>query len=137
MYPRVNPHKYHQPEVKDMKKILIVDDEDMNVELFVQLLEDDYKLLIARDGQQGLEMAQQDMPDLILMDMAMPVMDGWEATRRIKSDQELRNIPVIGVSSHAMVGDAEKAMEAGCDAYLTKPVDEDELFNKLKEYLSD
>ena len=103
----------------------------------MQLLEDDYKLLIARDGQQGLEMAQQDMPDLILMDMAMPVMDGWEATRRIKSDQELRNIPVIGVSSHAMVGDAEKALKAGCDAYLTKPVDEDELFNKLKEYLSD
>ena len=118
-----------------MKKILIVDDEDMNVELFVQLLEDDYKLLIARDGQQGLEMAQQDRPDLILMDMAMPVMDGWETTRRIKSDPELKNIPVIGVSSHAMIGDAEKAMKAGCDAYLTKPVDEDELFNKLQEYL--
>lgn len=118
-----------------MKKILIVEDIEINLDLMVQLLEDDYELITAGDGVQALEAARKDCPDAILMDMALPVMDGWEATRRIKADPQLCHIPVIGVSSHAMSGDAEKAREAGCDEYLTKPVDEDLLYSILDEYL--
>lgn len=118
-----------------MKKILIVEDIEMNVDLLVQLLEDDYALVVARDGAEGLKMAGEEKPDLILMDMALPVVDGWEATRQIKSDKSLRRIPIIGLSSHAMSGDAEKAIKAGCDDYLTKPLDEDLLFQKLEQFL--
>jgi CheY-like chemotaxis protein len=120
-----------------MKKILIVEDVDLNLDLLVQLLEDDYTLFAARDGQEGVEMAGSERPDLILMDMSLPVLDGWEATRRIKGEAATAAIPVIGLSAHAMDGDSEKALAAGCDAYLTKPIDDELLFQKLAEYLGD
>jgi CheY-like chemotaxis protein len=120
-----------------MKKILIVEDVELNIELLVQLLEDDYELTVAKDGASGVDIAAQESPDLILMDMSLPEMNGWEATRRIKSDPASRDIPVIGLSAHAMSGDEAKAREAGCDDYLTKPIDEDLLFSKIEQYLVD
>lgn len=117
-----------------MAKILIVDDIELNVDLLVQLLEDDYELIVAVDGEEGLSKAASEKPDLILMDMSLPKMDGYEATRRIKSDPALQHISIIGLSSHAMAGDAQKAIEAGCDGYLTKPVDEALLFQVLEKY---
>ena len=116
-----------------MKTILIVEDVELNIDLLTQILEDDYSLLVAKDGAQGVEYAQQYKPDLILMDIAMPIMDGYDATRNIR--KTFPTLPIIGLSSHAMQGDAEKAKEAGCTDYLTKPVDEDLLLKKLKEYL--
>ena len=120
-----------------MRKILIVEDVELNLDLLVQLLEDDYELVVAKDGVACLDVAAREKPDLILMDMALPVMDGWEATRRIKADTTLKHIPVIGLSSHAMHGDTEKALAAGCDDYLTKPLNEELLFKKLDQFLSD
>ena len=114
-----------------MKKILVVEDVDLNRELAVQLLEEDYRVIEAVNGQEGLDLAERERPDLILMDLSLPVMDGWEATRRIKANPELRGIPVIALTAHAMVGDREKAMAAGCDDYLVKPLDENELFDKV------
>lgn len=118
-----------------MKKILIVEDVELNVELLRQLLEDEYELAVANDGAEGVTKAAQDKPDLILMDMSLPVMDGYEATRHIKAQDALKAIPVIGLSAHAMSGDAEKARAAGCDDYMTKPVNDELLFQKLEQYL--
>jgi len=116
-----------------MKKILIVEDTELNIDLLVQLLEDDYELEVARDGGQGVSMAQQVNPDLILMDISLPVMDGYEATRIIR--KTLKDVPIIGLSAHAMQGDADKAKEAGCTDYLTKPVNDELLLNKIEEYI--
>ena len=118
-----------------MKKILIVEDVEMNMELLIQLLEDDYELITATDGQSGVERALSDSPDLILMDMSLPVIDGWEATTKIKADAKTKHVPVIGLSAHAMQGDREKAIEAGCDDYLTKPLDDVLLLEKLRGLL--
>jgi CheY-like chemotaxis protein len=118
-----------------MKTILIVEDTELNVDLLTQILEDDYNLLVAADGEQGLGMAEQHHPDLILMDIALPVMDGYEATRRIKANPALKAIVIIGLSAHAMSGDAERAQAAGCDDYLTKPLDDMLLMEKLKKFL--
>jgi two-component system, cell cycle response regulator DivK len=118
-----------------MKKILIVEDVQDNVELLVQLLEDDYELLTAGDGLQGIQLAQDHRPNLILMDVSLPGIDGLEATRRIKANASLKHIPVIGLSAHAMSGDAEKARAAGCDDYLTKPIVDKLLFKKLEQWL--
>jgi len=118
---------------KKLKTILIVEDTELNIDLLAQLLEDDYNLVIARDGAQGVEMALEKKPDLILMDISLPIMDGYTATRTIRKDQP--DVPIIGLSAHAMQGDAERAKDAGCSDYLTKPVDEDLLLVKLKEYL--
>jgi CheY-like chemotaxis protein len=119
-----------------MKKILIVEDVAFNLDLLVQLLEDDYQLITAGDGEKGVELAKNESPDLILMDMSLPVVDGWEATRRIKNDAASRKIPVIGLSAHAMDGDREKALASGCDDYLTKPIDEDLLVKTLHKFLA-
>ena len=116
-----------------MRTILIVEDTELNIDLLTQLLEDDYNLIVARDGEQSVSMANESHPDLILMDISLPVMDGYEATRRIR--ETLQTTPIIGLSAHAMQGDAARAEEAGCNDYLTKPVDEDLLLKKLKEYL--
>ena len=116
-----------------MKTILIVEDIELNIDLLTQLLEDDYNLLVAKNGEQGVSVAQQENPDLILMDVSLPIMDGYEATRRIRAT--MPSTPIIGLSAHAMSGDEEKAKEAGCNDYLTKPVNEDLLIIKLKEYL--
>ena len=117
------------------KKILIVDDTEWNRDLLVQLLEDDYDLAQAVDGEQGVKAAEREKPDLILMDLGMPVMDGWDATRTIKANGALKHIPIIAVTSHAMVGDEITAREAGCDDYLPKPIDENELMLKIKRLL--
>lgn len=116
-----------------MKTILIVEDIDLNIDLLTQILEDDYALLTARDGAQGVALTEQSRPDLVLMDISLPGMDGYEATRLIR--KSFQSMPIIGLSAHAMQGDAEKALAAGCNDYLTKPVDEVLLLKKLKEYL--
>jgi CheY-like chemotaxis protein len=118
-----------------MKKVLVVEDVDFNRELVVQLLEDKYHVIEAVNGQEGVELAERERPELILMDLSLPVMDGWEATRRLKANDDLRSIPVIALTSHAMVGDEEKALAAGCDDYLVKPLDEDELMARIAKYL--
>jgi len=117
------------------KKILVVDDTDWNRDLLVQLLEDEYEVLEAIDGAEGVRMTEQTMPDLILMDLGMPVMDGWEATRKIKANDALKHIPIIAVTSHAMVGDEIDARKAGCDDYLSKPIDDEVLLKKIKKFL--
>ena len=118
-----------------MKKILVVEDVELNMDLLVQLLEDDYQVLTAMDGAAGVKLAEREQPDLILMDLSLPVMDGWEAARRIRTNQALSHIPIIALTAHAMVGDAEAALAAGCDDYLAKPLDEDVLFEKLDHFL--
>ena len=120
-----------------MKKILVVEDAEFNQDLLVQLLEDDYEVITAADGATGVALAEREHPDLILMDLSLPVIDGWEATRRIKANAALRSIPVIALTAHAMRGDAEKAKECGCDDYLSKPLDEDLLFEKLTQFLGE
>ena len=116
-----------------MKTILVVEDVELNIDLLTQLLEDDYSLLIAKDGASGVAMAEESRPDLVIMDIALPIMDGYEATRRIRAT--FPSMPIIGLSSHAMPGDAEKARAAGCNDYLTKPIDEDVLLKTLKQHL--
>ncbi len=118
-----------------MKTILIVEDVALNRDLLVQLLEDDYRLVLAEDGQAALEKAAQAKPDLVLMDLSLPRMDGWEATRRLKADAGLSKIPVIVLSAHAMRGDEERARAAGCDDFLTKPIDETLLYEKIARHL--
>ena len=117
------------------KKILVVDDTDFNRDLVVQLLEDEYDMVIAENGAEALRKSEAERPDLILMDLGMPVMDGWEATRILKANDNLKHIPIIAVTSHAMVGDEIEARKAGCDDYLPKPIDEDLLIRKIRKYL--
>ena len=119
----------------ERKKILVVDDTEWNRDLIVQLLEDEYDVLQAVDGEDGVRKAETEKPDLILMDLGMPVMDGWEATRKIKANDALKHIPIIAVTSHAMVGDEIEARKAGCDDYMSKPVDDEELLKKIKKFL--
>lgn len=116
-----------------MKTILIVEDIELNVDLLVQILEEDYNLLVAQDGVEGVALTEHNNPDLILMDISLPVMDGYEATRTIR--KAFPTLPIIGLSAHAMQGDAEKARVEGFTDYLTKPLDEDLLLAMLKEYL--
>jgi two-component system cell cycle response regulator DivK len=118
-----------------VKTILSVVDGELNRDLLVQLLEDDYRLVLAADGQAALEKALEAKPDLILMDLSLPRMDGWEATRRLKADRSLSKIPVIVLSAHAMRGDEERARASGCDDFLTKPIDETLLYQKLERHL--
>ena len=120
-----------------MKRVLIVEDVALNRDLLVQLLEEDYELLTATNGAAGVEMAERERPDLILMDLSLPVVDGWEATRRIKANPALRHIPIIALTAHAMMGDEDKARAAGCNDYLSKPIDEDLLFAKLVRFLGE
>lgn len=115
-----------------MKKILIVEDVEWNRDLLVQLLEGDYEVVQAEDGRQGLDMAQAEHPDLILMDLSLPQMDGWELAASIRGTEDIRDVPIIAVTAHAMAGDEERAMEAGCNDYITKPIDEDELLKKVR-----
>ena len=118
-----------------MKRILIVEDVEANRDLLVQLLEEEYTLSIAVNGAEGLAVATRDRPDLILMDLSLPVLDGWEAIRRLKSDAALAQIPVVALTAHAMRGDEEKARAVGCNDFLTKPIDEDVLFATLRRWL--
>jgi len=115
-----------------MAKILLVEDNDMNRDMLSRrLLRNGYEVVMALDGRQAVEMAATEKPDLILMDMSLPDLDGWEATRRIKAAAGTRAIPVIALTAHAMSGDREKALEAGCDDYDTKPIDLPRLLEKM------
>ena len=116
-------------------KILIVEDVEYNRDLLVQLLEEEYEVVTAADGAAGIEAAARERPDLILMDLSLPGVDGWEATRRLKAQTATEAIPVIALTAHAMQGDEERARACGCDDYLTKPIDEDLLFGKLARLL--
>ncbi len=118
-----------------MKKILVVEDIELDRELLVQMLDDEYDVVTANDGAAGIEAAEELRPDLILMDLSLPGIDGWEATCRIKAIDKLKSIPVIAVTAHAMQGDEEKARLAGCEDYVTKPIDEDLLLEKLRKFL--
>lgn len=120
-----------------MPKILLVEDNEMNRDMLSRRLQrKGYQVVLALDGQTGVEMSQTQAPDLILMDMSLPVLDGWEATRRLKADTATRHIPVIALTAHAMSSDREKALEAGCDDYDTKPVELPRLLAKIEALLS-
>ena len=120
-----------------MPKILYIEDTENNRILVTRRLEKKgYQVLTAESAEQGLALASLEMPDLILMDMGMPGTDGWTATRTLKADQKLRRIPVIALTAHAMQGDKEKAMEAGCDDYETKPFDFPRLIEKIEAHLA-
>jgi len=121
-----------------MSKILLVEDNEMNRDMLSRRLErKGFEVNIAVDGQQGIDAVFQDRPDLILLDMSLPVLDGWEAeaARQLKADPRTKEIPIIGLSAHAMAGDREKAMKAGCDDYDTKPVELPRLLDKVAKIL--
>ena len=119
-----------------MSKILLVEDNEMNRDMLSRRLErKGFDVVMAVDGQAGVEMASTESPDLILMDLSLPVIDGWEATRRIKSDAATQRIPVIALTAHAMAGDEQKALEAGCDDYDSKPVNLNRVLEKMGKFL--
>jgi CheY-like chemotaxis protein len=119
-----------------MAKILLVEDNELNRDMLARRLEKKgHQVVIAVDGRSGLAMSQSEIPDLILMDMSLPVLDGWEATRQLKSSPMTRSIPVIALTAHAMSADRFKALEAGCDDYDTKPVDLSRLLTKIDSLL--
>jgi two-component system cell cycle response regulator DivK len=120
-----------------MPKILLVEDNEMNRDMLSRRLERrGFQVVIAVDGQQGVDLARSEAPDLILMDMSLPVLDGWEATRQLKKAAETRAIPIIALTAHAMAGDREKALEAGCDDYDTKPIELPRLLGKIDALLA-
>lgn len=120
-----------------MARILLVEDNEMNRDMLSRRLErKGYQIIMAVDGNEGVQKAQTDNPDLILMDMSLPVLDGWEATKIIKAFPATQNIPVIALTAHAMAGDREKALEAGCDDYDTKPIELPRLLEKIEKLLS-
>jgi len=117
-------------------RILVVEDNPDNRVLITDVLTSlDYEVIIAGDGEEGVAKATSERPDLILMDLSLPVMDGWTATRHIKANPELSHIKIIALTAHAMVGDREKSLAAGCDDYISKPIDLRELASKLALYL--
>jgi CheY-like chemotaxis protein len=119
-----------------MKKILLVEDNEMNRDMLSRRLRrKDFEVVIAVDGQAGVAMAASETPDLILMDLSLPIIDGWEATRRLKADAATQHIPIIALTAHAMQGDEQKALEAGCNDYDTKPVNFQRLLGKIETFL--
>jgi len=119
-----------------MPRILLVEDNEMNRDMLSRrLIKKGYEVEIAVDGQEGHDMAHQIMPDLILLDMSLPIMDGWEIARRLKANDDTKQIPIIALTAHAMAGDREKSLEAGCDDYDTKPVDFKRLRGKIDAIL--
>ena len=120
-----------------MTKILYVEDNEDNIYMLQSRLERrGFGVVVAMDGEQAVEMALAEKPSLIIMDLSLPNVDGWEATRRLKANEKTRHIPVVALSAHAMVGDRETALDAGCDDYDTKPVDFKRLLEKVKAFLS-
>jgi two-component system, cell cycle response regulator DivK len=120
-----------------MPKILLVEDNEMNRDMLSRRLQRrGFEVVIAVNGAEGVTMANSEIPDLILMDMSLPVMDGWEATKTIKANSTTKSIPVIALTAHAMSGDREKALEAGCDDYDTKPIDLSRLLSKIDTFLT-
>ena len=119
-----------------MAKILIVEDNEMNRDMLSRRLErKGFDVVMAEDGQKGVDMSKSDHPDLILMDLSLPVMDGWQATSTIKADDGTKSIPIIVLTAHAMAGDREKALDAGADEYDTKPIEFKRLLGKIKEFI--
>jgi len=120
-------------------KVLYVEDNDDNVFMLKMRLEllGDFEVLTAEDGEKGCKMAAAERPDIILMDLEMPVVDGWEATRRLKGNQQTREIPIIALSAHALVGEREKALAAGCNEFDTKPIEFDRLIATVRRILAD
>jgi CheY-like chemotaxis protein len=120
-----------------MAKILLVEDNEMNRDMLSRrLLRRGYEVVLAEDGARGVELARSEAPDLVLMDMSLPVIDGWEATRRLRSDPACAKVPIIALTAHAMAGDREKALEAGCDDYDTKPIELPRLLGKIEALLA-
>lgn len=118
-------------------KILLVEDNEMNQDMLARRLAKlGYNVIIAVDGQQGVQMAYDEMPDLILMDMSLPLLDGWEASRQLKNKDETKHIPIIALTAHAMAAHKEKALQAGCDDFDTKPVDFNSLIDKIRKGIS-
>jgi CheY-like chemotaxis protein len=119
-----------------MPRVLLVEDNEMNRDMLSRrLIRRGFEVIFAVDGQQGVDLAKSERPDIILMDMSLPVIDGWEATRRVKADDATKSVPIIGLTAHAMSGDREKAIEAGCDDYDTKPVELERLIGKMEKLL--
>ncbi len=119
-----------------MSKLLLVEDNEMNRDMLSRRLKSrGYEVIIAVNGEEGVKMAQSEAPDLILMDMSLPLLDGWEATQRLKAAPETQSIPILALTAHAMSGDREKAMEAGCDDYDTKPIEFSRLHEKIQALL--
>jgi two-component system, cell cycle response regulator DivK len=119
-----------------MPRILLVEDNEMNRDMLSRrLIRKKYEVLVAVDGGEGVAMARSEAPDLILMDMSLPIIDGWEATRQLKANPETKAIPIIALTAHAMSGDREKAMESGCDDYDTKPIELPRLLTKIEALL--
>jgi len=119
-----------------MAKILLVEDNEMNRDMLSRrLIKKGFDVVMAVDGQQGLDMATSENPDIILLDMSLPIMDGWEVARHLKADDELKAIPVIALTAHAMAGDREKTLEAGCDEYDTKPIEFKRLLGKINDMI--
>ncbi|MHB8636924.1 MAG: response regulator [Fimbriimonadaceae bacterium] len=120
-----------------MPKILLVEDNEMNRDMLSRRLQrKGYEVVLAVDGQSGVKMAQNEAPDLVLMDMSLPVLDGWEATRRLKAEAATGHIPIIALTAHAMSSDRDKALDAGCDDYDTKPVELPRLLGKIEMLLN-
>ena len=119
-----------------MPTVLLVEDNELNRDMLSRRLERrGFRIIVAEDGAQGIALAQTDRPDLILMDMSLPKVDGWEATRRLKGDDSTRKIPIIALTAHAMAVDCQRALDAGCDAFDTKPIDLPRLLGKIAELL--
>ena len=118
-----------------MQRILIVDDEPFNLDLLSQILEEDYEVIEATNGREGLETARAEKPDLILLDMLMHEMNGWEVAAAVRASDGLETVPIIAVTAQAMSGDETRALEAGCNAYITKPIDDELLLEKVEELI--
>jgi len=120
-----------------MAKILIVEDNEMNRDMLSRRLQrKGFEVVMAEDGQQGVDMSKSENPDVILMDLGLPVMDGWQATSTIKAEESTKNIPIIVLTAHAMAGDREKALDSGADEYDTKPIEFKRLLGKINDFLS-
>jgi CheY-like chemotaxis protein len=120
-----------------MAKILLVEDNEMNRDMLSRrLVKRGYEVIVALDGREGVDKARSEAPALVLMDMSLPVLDGWEATRELRADPATRSIPVIALTAHAMAGDREKAMAAGCDDFDTKPIELERLLGKIEALLA-
>jgi two-component system cell cycle response regulator DivK len=117
-------------------RVLLVEDVELNRDLVVQILDEAYELIVAADGLEGVRLARELRPRLVLMDISLPGIDGLEATRRIKGDPATAGIPVLALTAHAMTGDRERALAAGCDDFLTKPIDDELLLRKLEEWIA-
>ena len=121
------------------KRILLVEDEQGNIDVVQNILElmfDQHTLLIARDGHEAIKLAYEEKPDLILMDLGIPKLDGWEVTRSLKSNENFRDVPILAITAHAMIGDREKGLTAGCDDYFAKPIEVDEFVDFMRPYLN-